>query len=231
MALILMNSIKKSFVMGDTNLEVLKGISLSIERGEFLAITGQSGSGKSTLMHIIGCLDTPTSGTYLFDNHDVLIMNGNELARMRNQYIGFVFQKFFLLPDMTALANVALPQLYAGKNERQASEQAKKMLDLVELSDRIDHYPNQLSGGQQQRVAIARALVNSPQVILADEPTGNLDSQTGAAIMNIFQTLNKQQGVTIIVVTHDLELAHKTERIIKLKDGIIIADQKTALAP
>jgi len=226
MALIKLKDITKTFIMGDETLTVLKDITFDVNNGELLSITGPSGSGKSTLMHLIGCLDTPTTGTYLLEDKDVSNLSPDQLAHIRNKLIGFVFQRFYLLPDLTALDNVALPQMYAGSSEKVAREQAKKMMELVDLSDRLDHYPNQLSGGQQQRVAIARALINNPPLILADEPTGNLDSKTGEDIMNIFAHLNKTQHVTIIVVTHDLDLAEKTNRVIKLLDGRLIEDIK-----
>lgn len=224
MALLEMKDIKKSFRMGESSLEVLKGINFSINRGEFLSITGPSGSGKSTLMHLIGCLDVPTSGTYLIEGRDISRMSSDDLAKIRNKHIGFVFQKFHLIDDLKAIDNVALPRLYAGNSEREAQQESKKILDLVNLGDRLDYYPNQLSGGQQQRVAIARALVNNPDIILADEPTGNLDTETGKTIMTIFEHLNKDHGVTIVIVTHDLELAKKMNRMIKLRDGTIIED-------
>lgn len=227
MALLEMKNITKSFRMGDSTIEILKGISFSVEPKDYLSITGPSGSGKSTLMHLIGCLDTPTSGTYTIEGEDVSHMSSDQLARIRNKHIGFVFQKFHLLPDLRAIDNVALPQLYAGKSEVEAQKEAKKMLELVSLKDRVTYYPNQLSGGQQQRVAIARALVNNPDIILADEPTGNLDTITGTTIMNIFEHLNKEHGVTIVIVTHDLELAQKMNRMIKLRDGLIVEDAKT----
>lgn len=226
MALLEMKNITKSFRMGDSTIEILKGISFSIDPKDYLSITGPSGSGKSTLMHLVGCLDTPTSGTYTVEGEDVSHMSSDQLARIRNKHIGFVFQKFHLLPDLRAIDNVALPQLYAGKSESEAQKEAKKMLEMVGLEDRVTYYPNQLSGGQQQRVAIARALVNNPDIILADEPTGNLDTVTGASIMNIFEHLNKEHGVTIVIVTHDLELARKMNRIIKLRDGLIVEDKK-----
>lgn len=226
MALLELKNITKSFQMGETTLLVLKGIDIEIERGEFLAITGPSGSGKSTLMHLIGCLDTATSGDYLFEGQNIFSMTSDQLAAIRNQRIGFVFQKFHLLSDLRAIDNVALPQLYANKNEKEAQAQAQEKLKLVELEDRMTHFPNQLSGGQQQRVAIARALVNDPDILLADEPTGNLDTATGATIMNILRHLNEEHGATIIIVTHDLELASKTNRMIKLKDGLIVEDTK-----
>lgn len=226
MALLEMKNITKSFRMGDSTIEILKGISFSVEPKDYLSITGPSGSGKSTLMHLVGCLDTPTSGTYTIEGEDVSHMSSDQLARIRNKHIGFVFQKFHLLPDLRAIDNVALPQLYAGNNESEAQKEARKMLEMVGLEDRVTYYPNQLSGGQQQRVAIARALVNNPDIILADEPTGNLDTVTGASIMNIFEHLNKEHGVTIVIVTHDLELAQKMNRIIKLRDGLIVEDKK-----
>ena len=213
--------------MGETEVAALKGINLSIEKGEFVAITGSSGSGKSTLMHLIGCLDTPTSGEYFIDGKNVAQMNKNELAKIRNQKIGFVFQKFYLLPDLTATDNVALPKLYAGDKEADAREHALKILKMVDLENRSSHYPYQLSGGQQQRVAIARSLINNPSLILADEPTGNLDTETGNTILDLFKKLNEEQGVTIIVVTHEPDIAKKTKRIVELRDGKIISDEKT----
>jgi putative ABC transport system ATP-binding protein len=222
MALLEIKDITKSYHMADQVIPILKGINFSVNRGEFLSITGPSGSGKSTLMHIIGCLDTPTSGSYSIDGQDVSRMSSDELAKMRNAHLGFVFQKFHLLDDLKAIDNVALPMLYAGSTEKEAQQQAQKMLEMVNLGERLNYYPNQLSGGQQQRVAIARALINGPDILLADEPTGNLDTATGSTIMNIFKNLNKDPGVTIIIVTHDLELAKKMNRIIKLRDGLII---------
>lgn len=224
MKLIEIKDLTKTFIMAETTLTVLKDITFSVNPGELMSITGPSGSGKSTLMHLIGCLDTPTSGTYLLEGNNVSTMSPDQLAHIRNKLIGFVFQRFYLLPDLNALDNVALPQLYAGSTERTARERACHVLDLVGLSDRIYHYPNQLSGGQQQRVAIARALANHPSLVLADEPTGNLDSKTGEDIMNIFIQLNRTKQVTIILVTHDLDLAQKTDRIIKLLDGKLIED-------
>lgn len=224
MTLIEMKNINKTFFNGDASLTVLNNISLTIDRTEFMAITGPSGSGKSTLMHLIGCLDVPTSGSYLMEGKDISTLGDAELARIRNKKIGFVFQKFHLLPDLTALDNVALPQLYADKSEAAARNKAQETLELVGLGDRLYHYPNQLSGGQQQRVAIARALVNDPDIILADEPTGNLDSASGTAILNVLIHLNKEHKSTIVIVTHDLALADKTNRIIKLLDGRIIED-------
>lgn len=212
--------------MGETLVRALDSVSLEIRKGEFASITGTSGSGKSTLMHLLGCLDVPTSGEYFIDGKNVVNMTKNELAKIRNQKIGFVFQKFHLLQDLTATDNVALPQLYAGIKESVARENAKKMLQLVELQDRAHHYPYQLSGGQQQRVAIARSLVNNPSLILADEPTGNLDTATGDNILNLFKELNDKQDVTIVLVTHEQDIANKTKRIIELRDGKIILDKK-----
>lgn len=220
----------KVFKMGDTELTVLKGISLTIDKGEFVAITGFSGSGKSTLMHLLGCLDVPTSGDYFLDGINVSQATRDELAHIRNQKIGFVFQKFHLLPDLTALDNVALPRLYAGISEEQARKEAAELLKLVNLEHRLDHYPYQLSGGQQQRVAVARSLVNNPAIILADEPTGNLDTATGNTILEIFKELNKTKNVTIIIVTHEPSIAAKTKRIIELVDGNIISDRAGKLS-
>jgi putative ABC transport system ATP-binding protein len=214
----------KIFRMGSSELRALDDLSLEIESGEFLAVTGSSGSGKSTLMHIIGCLDSPTSGYVKIDGERIDKASSDQLAKIRNQKIGFVFQKFNLLQNLTALDNVALPMLYAGLSERRARKEAAKILDAVELGHRKKHYPNQLSGGQQQRVAIARAMINKPKIILADEPTGNLDSKTGKVVMEIFNRLNKEFGVTIMLVTHEPDVAEQADRQIKLLDGKIIAD-------
>jgi putative ABC transport system ATP-binding protein len=216
----------KIYKMGENEVTALKGVSLTIEKGEFIAITGFSGSGKSTLMHVLGCLDVSTDGHYIIDGVDVSKATRDELAHIRNQKIGFVFQKFYLLPDLTALDNVALPRLYSGVAEEQARKEAKKLLELVNLGNRLDHYPYQLSGGQQQRVAIARALINKPVLILADEPTGNLDSATGDIILELFKQLNEQQQVTIILVTHEPYVASKTKRVIELVDGKIVQDKR-----
>ena len=226
MALLEAKNVTKTYQMGQTEVIALKGIDLTIQSGEFVAITGLSGSGKSTLMHVLGCLDNPTSGSYILDGTDVSQAKRDELARIRNQKIGFVFQKFYLLPDLTARDNVALPRLYAGIPEHQARKDAAQLLETVNLADRMDHYPYQLSGGQQQRVAIARALVNKPCLVFGDEPTGNLDVATGEIIMDIFKKLNQQQNTTIIMVTHEPSIAHKTKRIIELVDGKIISDKK-----
>lgn len=227
MSIIEAKNIIKKFKLGETEVMALKGVSLSVEKGEFVAITGFSGSGKSTLMHILGCLDIPTEGTYTLDGVDASTASRDELAKIRNQKIGFVFQKFHLLPDLTAVDNVALPQLYAGESEAKAREKAKELLTLVELEHRMDHYPYQLSGGQQQRVAIARSLINNPAIIMADEPTGNLDTATGETILGIFKEFNEKHNITIIIVTHEPSIAKRTKRIVELVDGRIVSDKRT----
>ena len=220
--LIELHDITKIYRMGDMEVHALRGVSFEVASGEMIAIMGASGSGKSTLMNIIGALDGPTSGAYLLDGQDVSKMRDNQLAAIRNRKIGFVFQSFNLLPRTTALANVELPLIYAGvTNGRQRCIAA---LESVGLGDRIHHRPNELSGGQQQRVAIARALVNEPSLILADEPTGNLDSKAGEEIMRLFQELNEQRGITIVFVTHEANIAQHTERIVRLHDGLIVSD-------
>ena len=211
--------------MGKMELEVLKGIALDINRNEYVALMGPSGSGKSTLMNIIGCLDTPTSGIYILNGHDISQTIDNRLAEIRNKEIGFVFQQFNLLPRLTALDNVALPLVYAGMGKRLRTEKAKHVMDLVNLSDRSHHKPNELSGGQCQRVAIARALVNDPSIILADEPTGNLDTKTSYEIMEIFNRIHSN-GNTIVLVTHEEDIANHAHRIVRLRDGIIETDRK-----
>lgn len=223
MPLIETRDLWKTYQMGDETIHALKGVSISIERGEYVAIMGPSGSGKSTLMNLIGCLDTPSKGTYLLNEKEVSQMNDNELARIRNEEIGFVFQTFNLLPRATALHNVELPLVYAGigKNERIA--QAKAAIEKVELTHRMSHKPNELSGGQRQRVAIARALVNNPSILLADEPTGNLDSKTGVEIMGLFARLH-QGGNTIILVTHEPDIAAYAHRVIAIRDGQVERD-------
>src|SRR5476651_1985009 len=213
----------KSYVMGDEEIHALRGVSIQIERGEYVAIMGPSGSGKSTLMNLIGCLDTPSRGSYLLNGKQVSQMNDNELARIRNEEIGFVFQTFNLLPRATALHNVELPLVYAGVPAKDRLERAKGALNKVELGERMTHRPNELSGGQRQRVAIARALVNNPSILLADEPTGNLDSKTGVEIMALFEQLY-EQGNTIIVVTHEEDIALHARRIVRLRDGLIESD-------
>ena len=206
-------------------LHVLKGINLNIEKGEYVALMGPSGSGKSTLMNILGCLDTPTSGEYILNGKDVSKMSDSELADIRNKEIGFVFQTFNLMPRTTALDNVALPMVYAGVKKEKRHERAKEVLSLVGLEDRMLHKPNELSGGQRQRVAVARALVNNPSIILADEPTGNLDSKTSYEIMNLFDEIYSK-GNTVILVTHEEDIANYAKRIIRLKDGLIETDNK-----
>ena len=223
MPLIETRDLWKTYVMGDEEIHALRGVSITIERGEYVAIMGPSGSGKSTLMNLIGCLDTPSKGTYLLNNKEASQMNDNELARIRNEEIGFVFQTFNLLPRATALHNVELPLVYAGMPKRERIEQAKAAMEKVELTHRMTHKPNELSGGQRQRVAIARALVNNPSILLADEPTGNLDSKTGVEIMTLFARLH-QGGNTIIVVTHEAEIAAHAHRVIAIRDGQVEKD-------
>ena len=224
-ALIKIHDITKIYRMGDVQVQALRGVSLQLEEGELLSIMGPSGSGKSTMMNVLGCLDQPTSGEYYLDGVDVKALNDNALAEVRNRKIGFVFQTFNLLPRTTALQNVELPLIYRGIGGRERRQRAIEALEMVGLRDRIHHRPNELSGGQQQRVAIARALVTDPDIILADEPTGNLDSRSGAEIMAIFQRLNRQVGITVVFVTHDPDIAVHTRRIIHLRDGQIVADE------
>lgn len=224
--LIVARDLVKTYTMGSSTVRALDGVSLEIDTGEFVAITGTSGSGKSTLMHILGCLDTPTAGTYSIGQTDVSTATKDELAAIRNKTIGFVFQKFYLLPDLTAQENVALPALYGHIDEAAALVAAAELLNLVQLDQRIDHYPYQLSGGQQQRVAIARAFANNPSIIMADEPTGNLDTATGEVIMELLTQLNQAKNTTIILVTHEPEIAAKARRIIDLRDGKIKSDTR-----
>ena len=224
--LIQISNIKRDFVLGNEIVYVLKGIDLQINKGEYVALMGPSGSGKSTLMNLLGCLDTPTSGSYILNGKDVSQMHDDELAEIRNKEIGFVFQTFNLLPRTTALDNVALPMVYAGFPKSERNKRATEVLTQVNLADRMDHQPNQLSGGQRQRVAIARALVNSPSIILADEPTGNLDSKTSIEIMKLFGDIHAQ-GNTVILVTHEEEIAAYAHRVIRLRDGMIESDTKT----
>jgi len=213
----------RNFQLGQETVYVLKGIDLDIERGEYIAIMGPSGSGKSTLMNLLGCLDTPTDGAYNLNGNDVSTMTDDELADIRNREIGFVFQTFNLLPRTTALDNVALPMIYAGKSKKDRATRAKEVLTDVGLADRMDHKPNQLSGGQRQRVAVGRALVNKPSIILADEPTGNLDSKTSLEIMQLFDEIHAA-GNTVILVTHEEEVAAHAHRVIRLRDGMIESD-------
>jgi putative ABC transport system ATP-binding protein len=220
-----LESIIKNYYLGKQVIEVLKGISLDIFKNEYVALMGPSGSGKSTLMNIIGCLDTPTAGTYILNEQDVSRMTDNELADVRNKEIGFVFQQFNLLPRLTALENVALPLVYAGMPKKQRLEKAMHVLEKVSLADRSHHKPNEMSGGQNQRVAIARALVNDPSIILADEPTGNLDTKTSYEIMEIFGHIHAT-GNTVVLVTHEEDIAHHAHRIIRLRDGLIETDMK-----
>ena len=221
-SIIKLNNIVKKFYIGEPNeLEILHGISLEVEEGEFISIVGPSGSGKSTLMNMIGVLDRPTSGSYVIDGIDVENSNDSELSEIRNQKIGFVFQTYNLIPKTNAIKNIELPMLYGGMNRKDRIERAKYLLDLVEMSDRAKHLPEELSGGQKQRVAIARAMANNPAIILADEPTGALDSKTGRLVMNLFHKLNKQEKKTIILITHSSELASETDRIVSIRDGVI----------
>ncbi len=222
---IVMNNIKRVYNAGMVNeLEILHGISLSITENEFVAIVGSSGAGKSTIMNVIGLLDSPTSGNYILNQRDTSGLSDDEMSEIRNIEIGFVFQNFNLIPRLSAQKNIELPMLYKGYSSSKRSERAKMLLEMVGMGERSKHLPNQLSGGQQQRVAIARAMANDPTLILADEPTGALDSETGKMIMKIFRDLNRKQGKTIILITHSMELAQQTDRIITLSDGRIVSD-------
>jgi putative ABC transport system ATP-binding protein len=227
MSLIDTRDLWKTYVMGSEEIHALRGVNVQIERGEYVAIMGPSGSGKSTLMNLIGCLDTPTKGSYLLNDKQVSQMNDNELAQIRNEEIGFVFQTFNLLPRASALQNVELPLIYAGVAARDRHARAKAALEKVELGSRMSHRPNELSGGQRQRVAIARALVNNPSILLADEPTGNLDSKTGSEIMALFARLH-EAGNTIVLVTHEADIAAFAHRTIHLRDGQVEKDVKQA---
>jgi putative ABC transport system ATP-binding protein len=225
--LINITGITRDFQLGSETVHVLKGIDLKIEKGEYVALMGPSGSGKSTLMNLLGCLDTPTSGQYILNGKNVSEMHDDELAEIRNKEIGFVFQTFNLLPRTTALDNVALPMIYAGHGKDERRKRASEVLKQVNLGDRMDHQPNQLSGGQRQRVAIARALVNRPSIILADEPTGNLDSKTSVEIMTLFDEIH-QNGNTVILVTHEEDIAAYAKRVIRLRDGVIESDTQNS---
>ncbi len=224
-AIIQIEKLTRHYSIGDETVKALNGINLTINKNEYVALMGPSGSGKSTIMNIIGCLDTPTAGRYMLNGPDVAKLSDNELAEIRNKEIGFVFQTFNLLPRYTALENVALPLVYAGIPKEKRNERAKQVLTQVGLGDRMKHKPNELSGGQRQRVAVARALVNKPSIILADEPTGNLDSKTSYEIMNLFQEIH-DLGNTIIVVTHEEDIARHAHRIVRLRDGLVESDEK-----
>ena len=224
MVIQLNNIVKKYFIGAPNELTVLRGMTLDIEEGTFVSIVGQSGSGKSTLMNILGALDRPTEGEYHLDGVDVGQLPDSELSRIRNQKIGFVFQTFNLIPRVSALSNVELPLFYKGVGKRERRERAKELLHLVEMDDRMTHMPNELSGGQKQRVAIARALANDPAIVLADEPTGALDTQTGQLVMDIFLHINRKEKRTVILITHNEELARQTDRVVTIQDGMIISD-------
>ncbi len=229
MPVISVRDLTRVYHMGDHEVRALRGVSLDVEPGEFVCVTGPSGSGKSTFMHIIGCLDKPTSGEYILDDRNVAKLSKDELAGVRNQKIGFVFQGFNLLTRTTALDNVELPLLYNGAQKMKAGERHKRAmaaLEIVGLGQRFHHMPNQLSGGQQQRVAIARALINEPSIIMADEPTGNLDTRTSIEVMGIFQRLNVERGITVMLITHEMDIAEYGTRLIRFRDGRVVADQK-----
>jgi putative ABC transport system ATP-binding protein len=222
-------SLVKTYVVGEMEVRALRGVNLDVERGEFIAVTGPSGSGKSTFMHIVGCLDRPTSGQYFLDGQDVSRMSKDALAAVRNNKIGFVFQGFNLLSRTSALDNVELPLLYgSGLKAAERHKRAIEVLSAVGLGNRADHHPNQLSGGQQQRVAIARALINNPSILLADEPTGNLDTRTSIEVMDIFQRLNRERGITVVLITHEMDIAEYGTRIVTFRDGQVVADRAVA---
>ena len=224
---IAVRNLVKTYVVGEVEVRALRGVNLEVQPGEFLAVTGPSGSGKSTFMHIAGCLDRPTSGQYLLDGQDVSRMSKDALAAVRNRKIGFVFQGFNLLSRTSALDNVELPLLYGGHTMKTADrhKRAMAMLEAVGLGERSDHHPNQLSGGQQQRVAIARALINNPAILLADEPTGNLDTRTSIEVMGLFQQLNLQRGITVLLITHEIDIAEYGTRVVSFRDGLVVADR------
>jgi putative ABC transport system ATP-binding protein len=231
MALLEVRDLTKTYVVGEVQVHALRGVTLKVEAGEFVAVTGPSGSGKSTFMHILGCLDRPTSGRYILDGRDVSQLSRDELAAIRNRRIGFVFQGFNLLARTTAIDNVELPLLYNSQTRLRTSERharALRALDAVSLRDRAGHVPNQLSGGQQQRVAIARALINDPSIILADEPTGNLDSRTSVEVMDIFQRLNEDRGITVLLITHEHDIAEYAHRLVAFRDGRVVSDRPIA---
>lgn len=216
----------KVYQMGEVQVHALRGLSLKVKPGEVISIMGPSGSGKSTLMNMLGCLDIPTSGEYLLDGENISDMNDNQLAGIRNRKVGFVFQSFNLLPRSTALTNVELPLRYSARNGKDRRKTALAALEAVGLADRVNHRPNELSGGEQQRVALARAIVNNPSIIMADEPTGNLDTTSGDEIMTLLLNLNKERGATLIIVTHDPEIAEQTERVVQILDGVVVEDGK-----
>ncbi len=224
--MITIENLTKTYLMGDVQVHALNGVSFHINKGEFVAIMGPSGSGKSTLMNLLGCLDTPTSGTYTLDGHEVSQLDDVELSAVRAEKLGFVFQQYNLLPRQTALRNVELPLIYRGVSGGERHRRAKAALQVVGMGERIEHRPNELSGGQQQRVAIARALSGSPSVILADEPTGALDTKTSAEILNILQRLNREQGLTVVLVTHEHDIAAYAERVLAMRDGELVSDDK-----
>jgi len=225
-AVIRVEQLVKTYIVGEVEVRALRGVNLEVESGEFMAVTGPSGSGKSTFMHIVGCLDRPTSGRYFLDGEDVSRMSKDALAAVRNRKIGFVFQGFNLLSRTSALDNVMLPLLYrGGLKAAERQKRAMEVLTAVGLGNRADHHPNQLSGGQQQRVAIARALINNPSILLADEPTGNLDTRTSIEVMDIFQQLNRDRGITVVLITHEVDIAEYGTRIVSFRDGLVVADK------
>jgi ABC-type lipoprotein export system ATPase subunit len=229
--LIVVSDVAKVYELGSVRVEALRGVSLAIRRGEYVALVGPSGSGKSTLMNTLGCLDRPTAGSYLLDGREVTRLSKDERAAVRNRHLGFVFQNFNLLPRTSALENVELPMVYArGITARERRRRAREALESVGLADRLDHHPTQLSGGQQQRVAIARALVNGPSILMGDEPTGNLDSRTGRDVIDLFRRLNREQGLTVIIVTHDTGVAAAADRVVTLRDGLVVSDEAVAAA-